>query len=132
MKWPSLQAHLQSLKIAPRERVRRLASSDPPNVRKKQKVWFVSDSILVRQKDTEGLNTKQSKRKKNREFHEIWAANSHLWTPHNINARFSVRGSGKVPDLLKGFMAMLEAEGLTPQTFDGFLVFMTKMNDADK
>ena len=78
------------------------------------------------------MSTKQSKRQKNRESHEIWAANGHLWKPHNIDAKFSVHGGGKAPDLLKGFMAMLEAEGLTPETFDGFLIFMTTMNDAQK
>ena len=86
----------------------------------------------MEKKDTEGLSIRQRKAKKDRDFPEIWPSNGHLWKPHNIDARFSVHGGGKVPDLLKGFMAMLEAEGLTPETLDGFLVFMTTMNDADK
>ena len=130
LKWPSLQQCLQFL--APRERLQRFAFSDPPNVRVKQKVWFVSDSILDWKKDTEGLSISGAKKKKIRPFPEIWAANSHIWKPQNIEARFSVHGSGKVPDLLKGFMAMLEAEGLTPETLNWFLVFMTTLNDAER
>ena len=78
------------------------------------------------------MSTRARKAKKDRDFHEIWEANGHLWKPHNIDAKFSVHDGGECPELLKGFMDMLEAEGLTPETFDGFLIFMTTMNDADK
>ena len=50
LKWPMLQTYLQDFKIAPRERVRKLASLEQPTVRKKQKVWFVSDNILILEK----------------------------------------------------------------------------------
>ena len=55
-----------------------------------------------------------------------------MWGPHNIEAKFSIHGSGKVTDLLNGFKKMLEAEKLTPETFNGFLVFMSTMNDGEK
>ena len=79
LKWPMLQTYLQDLKLAPRERVRKLASLAPPTLRKKQKVWWVSDSILTWKKDTEGLSNKKAKEKKNMLFKEILDANSHLW-----------------------------------------------------
>ena len=119
LKWPSLQQCLQIL--APRERLQRFASCNPPDLGVRQKVWFVSDSILDWKKDTEGLGTKADKRKKFRSFPEIWEANSHMWGPHNIEAKYSIHGSGMVTDLLNGFKKMLEAEKLTPETFNGFL-----------
>ena len=54
-----------------------------------------------------------------------------MWGPHNIEAKFSIHGSGKVTDFLNGFKKMLEAEKLTPESITGFLVFMSTMNDGE-
>ena len=51
------------LYLAPRERSQRFAACNPPDLGTKQKVWFVTDSILYWKKDTEGLGTKARKRK---------------------------------------------------------------------
>ena len=127
-----LQTYLQDFKLAPRERVRKLASSPPSTLRKKQKVWWVSVSILSWKKDTEGLSNRKAKEKKDRLFKEIWDANSHLWKPHGIEASFSVHDCGECTELIQGFMKMLDAHGLTPETFDDFLISKTTMNDAKR
>ena len=54
-----------------------------------------------------------------------------MWGPHNIEAKFSIHGSGKITQLINGFKKMLDAEGLTPEQFNGFLVLKTTMNDGD-
>ena len=105
LKWPELQTCLQIL--APRERSQRFAACNPPDLGTKQKVWFVTDSILNWKKDTEGLGTKARKRKPERSFPEIWAANKHMWGPHNIEAKFSIHGSDKITQLINGFKKML-------------------------
>ncbi len=55
-----------------------------------------------------------------------------MWGPHNIEAKFSIHGSGKITQLINGFKKMLEAEGLTPEQFNGFLLLKTTMNEGER